>query len=290
MWNRALILGLRNSKSLKLMLPLYLAGLLIGLFQLWPLAWLLDQQLSRSPFLDRLVLSELSSFINFVLGSPDQMLVGSIFSIWLLISLFLPIVFGVFYNVLSGGMLSASNGMLPFWAGCLRYFWSFNALGIILLVAALIVMGTATVLANLFNSLNFVILICGLVLLQLLNLLGEYARAIAIVRQRRNPFVLFGAALVFCARRLPGALVFGSFGLLLNIALAAFYWYGSQAISQPILLIVFQQICLFAWVWIKFLRLLWALFYVQNVEVARNSPQNEPFGAIQSETPISSVI
>lgn len=290
MWNRALLFGLRNSRNIKLIFPLFLIGLLIGLFQTWPLAWLLDQKLSKSPFLDSLMLSDTSSLINFVLGAPDPMLMGSVISIWLLISICLPLVFGLSYNFFSGGMLSASNGMHSFWSGCWRFFGSFNLLGALLIVIALIVMGVTIALTNLFSSLTLPILICGLVLLQLLNLLGEYARAIAVVRQRRNAFMLFGAALVFCARHLPGALAFGSFGLLLNLALAAFYWYGSQAISQPIVLIIFQQICLFAWVWIKFLRLLWALFYVHNVEVAHNSAQNDSYGAIQSETPLSSLI
>lgn len=286
MWNRALLLGLRNSKYVKFVLPLYLASLLIGLIQIWPLAWLLDRELSKSPFLDNLILSDLSGFANFALGSDNPALMGTVFSIWALISICLPLVFGVIYNFLSGGMLSASNGMHSFWAGCWRYFWSFNALGVMLVLAALIIIGLATSLTMMLPTFSALILVVALVLLQLLNLVGEYARAIAVIRQRLNPFVLFGAALAFCARHLPGVLVFGAFGLLLNIALAAFYWYSSQALSQGILLIILQQLCLFAWIWIKFLRLLWALFYVQNGEVSRNRHVE----AIQPEAPLGSVI
>lgn len=290
MWNRALLFGLRNSKNIKLILPLYLAGLLIGLFQIWPLAWLLDQELSKSPFLDSLVLSDLSGFINLFTSSDQPQQLAIILEIWALISIALPLLFGIVYNFFSGGMLSTSNGTHSFWAGCRRYFWSFNGLGIILVVIALIVMALTAVPAILSPNLSTVSLIVGFVLLQLLNLVGEYARAMAIMRQRLNPFVLFGAAFAFCARRLPGVLAFGTFGLLLNIALAACYWYASQALSQGVLMIILQQLFLFAWVWIKFLRLLWALFYVQNVEAARGSALNNQFGAIQSETPLSGVI
>jgi hypothetical protein len=260
MWNTAFIEGLGRSRRLWLLLPLYLWGLLLGLVQTWPLGRAALDGGLRNPFVDRLVTGGTDALGDLFISNPAA---GEPAGYWLLLTVPLTLLFALGYNFCSGGMLSASVASRPFWAGCLRMFWSFTALGLLLVTLALLVSVGVAVLGGLLGLGATGTTVVVLTLLQLLNLLGEYARAIGVARDRRNPFVLLGAALSFCARNLGGVLAMGVLGLLLHIAVAALYLALSEAAGGSILAVAAQQLCVLLWLWVKFLRLLWALCYVR---------------------------
>ena len=97
----------------------------------------------------------------------------------------------------------------------------------------------------------------------LLTTLGGLSpRATAVAQGRRNPFVLLGRAAGFCVRH-PGALALGLLGLLLHAALLLLVRTALGAIGGTVAAIVPQQLAVLAWLWIKLLRLAWALSYVR---------------------------
>ncbi len=71
-------------------------------------------------------------------------------------------------------------------------------------------------------------------------------------------------ALGFCARRLPGVLLFGLLGLLLHVALGGMYSTVAGLLGASPVAVLWQQLVLFAWIWIKFLRLAWAVGYTEG--------------------------
>jgi len=109
-------------------------------------------------------------------------------------------------------------------------------------------------------------LIVALILLQLANMLGEYARALAVARDRRNPFVLLEQAFRFCARHLAGMLALALCGVLLHLVLVLLYRAVAGAIGGSPLVVVWQQLIVLAWLWIKLLRLAWAAAYVRAAD------------------------
>ncbi len=283
MWNRALVEGLERSRRIWLLLPLYLFGLILGLVQTWPLGMAALNGGLRNPFLDRLVAGGADALGDLFISNTS---VAAPAGTWLALSLPLLWLFSLAYNFFSGGMLSAAVGTRPFWAGCRRTFWSFCALGIILMLFAAIIAAGVSSLGAALGLNATVITIIVFVLLQLLNLVGEYARAVAVARDRLNPFVIFGAAVAFCARRFVGVLLLGVFGLLLNVVLVALYLLINPSIGNSPLAIVLQQFCVLGWLWVKFVRLLWALCYVRASDsrarpIVAESPF-EPFGGVQT--------
>lgn len=248
--------GIRRAGRLWLILPLYLVGLTLGLVQAWPLLAGGSSGL-RNPFLSQLISGGSDALTDLFLGSPAapaQTLA------WAGSALLLTQIFGLAYTFFSGGMLSAAAETRSFWAGCWRFFWSFLGLGALLALLG----GLAALLAGLGGSalgyLNVGLLI-SFVLLQLLNLVGEYARAIAVARDRRNPFALLGAALSFCLRHTAGVLALGLLGLLLHAGVIALYL-GLASFSQGIAALLGQQLIVLLWLWVKLLRLTWALSYI----------------------------
>lgn len=283
MWNRALVEGLERSRRIWLLLPLYLFGLILGLVQTWPLGMAALNDGLRNPFLDRLVTGGADALGDLFISNTS---VAAPAGAWVALTLPLLWLFSLAYNFFSGGMLSAAVGTRPFWAGCRRTFWSFCALGIMLILLAAIIAGGVSALGVTFGFDATVIAIIVFVLLQLLNLVGEYARAVAVARDRRNPFVIFGAAIAFCARRFVGVLMLAVFGLLLNVVLVAIYVLINPIIGNSPLAIVLQQFCVMGWLWVKFVRLLWALAYVRASDnrtrpVFPESPF-ESFGGVQT--------
>src|SRR5581483_7523929 len=95
------------------------------------------------------------------------------------------------------------------------------------------------------------------------NMLGEYARALAVARDRRNPFVLLGQASRFCARHAGGTIGLALLGLLLHGALTLLYNLVANAIGGSPLAIGWQQLAVLAWLWVKLLRVAWAAAYVR---------------------------
>jgi hypothetical protein len=261
----AAIGGLRQARRFWLILPLYLVGLALGLVQTWPLLAAGSRDGLGDPFLGQLATGGSDALVDLFIGSsaaPAQALA------WIGSALLLAQLFGLAYTFFSGGMLSVAAGTLPFWAGCRRFFWPFLGLGALLLALAAVAAFIAGLAGSWLGGASTGLL-AGLLLLQTLNVVGEYARAIAVVRDRRNPFVLFGAGLSFCLRHLGGVLALALLGLLLHAGVAALYialgraWLGVGAL-------VVQQLAVLLWLWVKLLRLTWALSYVAQPDYEHN--------------------
>jgi hypothetical protein len=251
--------GLRQARRVWLILPLYVVGLILGLVQTWPLLVASSRDGLRNPFLADLAAGGSDAVLDLFIGSaaaPTQAL------LWAAAALLLTLLFGLAYTYFSGGMLSVAAGTLPFWMGCRRFFWSFLGLGLLLVTLALLAVSMASLAGMWLGSLNTGVIV-GLLLVQALNIVGEYARAIAVVRRRRNPLVLFGAALTFSVRHLGGVLALALLGLLLHGAVAALsIGLGNVPIGAGALVV--QQLVVLLWLWVKLLRLTWALSYVDD--------------------------
>jgi len=269
-FRQALIDGLRRTlRHPHLLLPLYLCGLLLGLVQTWPLLVGLGNGALYNPFLGDLANGGGDALSNLFLGDPVAP--GSA-ALWGLLVLPLTALFSLAYNFFSGGILSVYAGRRPFWAGCRHNCWSFMALGaLLLLLVALVVVASALLAALLGGRVG---LIFALLALQIVGALGEYARAIAVVYDRRNPFVLLSRALSFFSRHLGGVLLFALLGLLIYGGLALLYTLAAGPLTQfPAVLLLWQQLALLAAIGLKLLRLAWAVSYVQQSERAPSVPE-----------------
>ena len=238
---------------------LYGINLALGLIQMWPL---LQGRALYNPFLNDLASGGTTAVVNLFLGASSAWLtVGA----WLALAILLLLIYWLAYNFVAGGALSVYGGVRPFWAGSRRMFWPFTALG--LLIALLI--GVAVIAGGIIGSLagSRVGIIISVVLIQIVNLIGEYARALAVARDRRNPFVIFGWACAFCARKIGGVLLLGALGLALLGGLAALYAGVATPLQGSPAIILAQQLLALGWVAIKLLRLAWAISYVQRSDV-----------------------
>jgi|HigsolmetaAR202D_1030399.scaffolds.fasta_scaffold15000_2 hypothetical protein len=251
----AIVKGLRHSLRPGLIVPLYIVSLFVGLVQTWPV---FRADLNR-PFLSYLAMGGADAYVDLVIGYPDA--TGKGIALWLVSLLPVLLLFSLAYNFFAGGALSSMAGK-SFWTGCLRTFWSYTALGVLLIVLSLL----ALVIASLLGMLNMtVMLIVAVVLLQLINLFGEYARAFAVARNRLNPFVLLGQAIAFTMRH-PGTLLLALVGLLLQFGIALLL---TQLLKLDTVFL--PQIAVLLNFWLKQLRLGWALGYLQG-----NAPQAQP--------------
>ncbi|MFL5800445.1 MAG: hypothetical protein ACJ8CR_01745, partial [Roseiflexaceae bacterium] len=250
--------GLRQSLRLRLLWPLYLCGLALGLLQTWPLLIAAANGALFNPFLGQLAHGGGDALAD--LAIADTRAFGLSARLWGLAALAFAGLFVLAYNFFSGGILSLWAGTRPFWPGCRHTFWTFTGLGVLLVLLAALVLVGAALLGGLLGTGGM--LIVAAVLLQLINLFGEYARAIAVAQGRHNPFVLLGRAIGFCARH-PGALGLGLLGLLLHVALLLLVGAALGAIGGTVAAIVPQQLAVLAWLWVKLLRLAWALSYVR---------------------------
>lgn len=276
-FRQALIDGLRRAlRHPRLLLPLYLCGLLLGLVQTWPLLVALGNGALYNPFLGELASGGGGDALaNLFLGNP---LASGSAALWGLLELPLTALFSLAYNFFSGGILSVYAGRASFWAGCRRYCLSFMALGALLLLLILLVVAASALLATLFGG--RVGLIFTLLALQLVGALGEYARAIAVVYERRNPFALLARALSFFSRHIGGVLLFVLLGLLIYGGLALLYMLGAGPLTQfAAAVLLWQQLALLATIWLKLLRLAWAVSYVhppERASIAQEAPSNAP--------------
>ncbi len=254
----ALLKGSRQVLRLRSLFPLYLTALLIGLLQTWPLGVAAARGALHNPFLTQLAGGGGDVIANLFLGSASVALGAGL---WGLALAPLAGLFGLAYNFFSGGLLGVWSERRGFWAGCRRTFWAFTTLGLLLAVGTALV---AVASALLMRLVGFVAgLIAGFMLIELLNLVGEYARAMAVLRERRNPFVLVGLAAAFCVRRSRGVLVLGLLGQLLHLAVAALYVAIAGLLGSSPPIVLWQQLAILAWIAVKLLRLAWALSYIQ---------------------------
>jgi hypothetical protein len=262
------------------MLPLYLTGLLLGLVQTWPLLANGNQAL-YTPFLGELAAGGSDVYISLFLSDPTR--AGQILGAWVGIALLFGLLFGLAYNFYSGGAVSVYAGTRPFWSGCRRTFWAFIGLGALLLVLLALAIVVAALFGLALGAGGAVIV--ALLLIGLINLFGEYARALA-AHDRRNPFALLGMAIGFCVRNLGGVLVLALIGLLLHGALALLYGAVARALGGSVLLVIWQQLAVIGWLWIKLLRLAWAVSYVQAAGTAGRAATTEDSPAVLPPTPI----
>jgi len=243
--------GLSRAANPAPALPLYLTGLLLGLLQAWP---------ALAAGSDAATIYELSR------GGGDSLAMYAISggpaaagtaALWVAGALAAATLYGAAYNFFSGGILARWAGGGRFWASCRHSFWSFTGLGALLLLFA----GFAVVLAAIVGSALGVLpgLVTAAVLLQLANLLGEYARAVVVVDGRRDPARAMREAIALCARR-PGALLLGLLGFGLHAGLAWLAWRGTSVVWVDLAL---AQLFALLWVWLKLLRLAWALAYAR---------------------------
>jgi hypothetical protein len=249
----------------RLLLPLYMVGLLLGLLQAWPM--LAAGGVLRSPFLGELASGE-GSLLDLWLGSPTT--AGTLSAVWVLAALLASALFSLAYNFCSGGILAvylgdeAEDARRQFWPACRRWFWSFVGLGALLIVLALLAAVVGAVLGALAGALAGTV--AAALLFELANALGEYARALAVARDRRNPFALLGLAAGFLRRHFLGVLALALLGLLLHLALAGLYAAGARVVGGTPAAILWQQLAVLGWLWVKLLRLAWAASYVRAVD------------------------
>jgi hypothetical protein len=265
-----LVGGLRQALRLRLLWPLYVCGLALGLLQTWPLLIAAAGGALFNPFLGYLARGGGDALADLEIASP--MAFGLNAGLWALAALALVVVFGLAYNFFSGGILSVWAGTRPFWAGCRYTFWAFTGLGVLLVLLAALALGIVALLGGLLGTSGM--LIVAVVLLQLINLAGEYARAVAVAYKRRNPFVLLGRAVAFYVSN-PGALLLALLGLLLHAALLLLVGALLSAIGGTVADVAIQQLAVLAWLWIKLLRLAWALSYVRQRAGPAETPTSE---------------
>jgi hypothetical protein len=252
--------GFRDALRLDVVLPLYIWGLLLGLVQTWPLLVAAQHRALNNPYLGQLASGGADALVNLFLGSPAA---GAQAGIWSLTLVILLVVYSLGYNFISGGMLNVWAEKSSFGRGGMWAFWSFTGLGALLVLLAVLASGIAAAVAVAAGPQIGITL--AAVLLQIINMAGEYARAIAVVENRRNPFALLGRAFAFCARR-PGTLLLALVGVLLNAALTFGAVGALPLVEGGVVAVVVQQVFAFGWVWIKSLRLAWALNYVETAE------------------------
>ena len=237
-----------------LILPLYLMGLVPGLVQAWPLV-AAGRGALTNPFIGELSNGGQAAILDLLIGGGAgvQQLIGA----WILL---VPLLLGGFslaYNFFSGGILNTYlGGQRSFWAACWHWFGSFIGLGALLI---LLVMLTSVVAALLGALLGPVVgVIVAVLLWQVVGVLGEYARALAVAGERRNPLVLLGRAARFCWQHMGVVALLALLALLALALLTAVYNVLSGALGAAALAVVVQQLAALLAVTLKLLRLAWA--------------------------------
>ncbi|MDZ4717697.1 MAG: hypothetical protein SH847_04455 [Roseiflexaceae bacterium] len=256
----AIVGGLKNASRFRLVLPLYLGVLLLSLIQIWPL---FGNTALYNPVLGALADHTADVFVDLVTNAPDA--AASTAAAWSGLTLLLTLLVGAIYNLFSGGMLSAWAGTRSFWAGSRYFFLSFMGLGFILgfLLVIAIAIGAGIGVAFGLTAGS----ITAIILAQLVNLFGEYARAAAVTQNRRNPLLLLGSAIRIVLRNRAGTLSLALIGLALHIGVALLYSTLTNRITGFPMTILLEQGVVLAWLWIKALRLAWALSVTSQVTV-----------------------
>lgn len=270
-----LIFGARRAVSFRSILPLYVCSLLLGLVQSWPILALAGSTGLNNPFLLELSQGGTQPYSDLFLGMAGS---GTVAGLWAFALLPAGGIFALVYNFVSGGIiggwLASERG---FWASSRRFFWSFLGLqSMLAMVALLVIVATSSTLL----SSPTIVIVVGITLLQLLNSLGEYARAYAVTTNRRNPFAALGAALGFAVRHLPRFLLLTIAGVALHAALIGLAWLLATTLPTTPLAFVWQQVGLAAAVAVKVVRLSWATAFAQDT--AAYSSRNANAGEVRA--------
>ncbi len=260
MLKQTFINGIQRALHVRRLLPFYLVSLLFGMLQVWPAL-----AAFRDPLAGGMASGGVDAFVDLFLASQSAVATAAG---WSLLAIALALLSGGVYNFLAGGLLVVWAGGESFWAGCRSMFWPFVGLGALLLILVAVLLGLAVAINALIGSVWAMVWMLGM--LQILNLLGEYSRAVAVVQGIRNPLVLFLRAVVFCGRNIGGVLALGLLGLLLSGAILGLYTSIAEVAGGTLAAIVVQQAVVFGWIWVKGLRLAWALSYLQKS--AANAP------------------
>ena len=251
--------GLRSALHFPTLLPLWISTLILGLLQSWPL-WLAGEQLLQRPFLGEVASGGPDMLVDLLLKNDA---LSTQAPIWLGLQIPVFIIQHIIYAICAGGMLSVYLAKNEFGRGSMRFALPFIGFDMLLTIAIAIVIGLGVAGIALARSNSW--FIPSIIIIVVLGIIGEYARAIAVVHERRNPFVIFGQALSFCARHLPGVALLA---LLSTIALLIVLGISSMLPSipgAPWIAVIVQQIVILALIWSKALRLACAGHYVQAV-------------------------
>lgn len=272
-FTQALQRGMRSAAHIPTLLPLWLSSLILGIVQTWPL-WLAGGLVLRRPFLGDFATGGADTLIDLFLRNDA---LTTQLPIWIGTQIPVFMIQHLVYAICAGGMLSVYLGKGRFGSGSRRYALAFIGLDIILIIMSVLFVGLAAL--GMFVTSSNIWIIVAVVLMIVLGVVGEYARAIAVVRERRNPFIIFGQALSFCVRHLPGIVLLALLAsLLLGLVLLI-----SNVIpgipSAPWLMVMIQQLVILALVWIKALRLAWAAHYVAQASQVK-AQGNELSGQI----------
>jgi hypothetical protein len=255
-----------------LILPLYAANLLLGLIQTWPL-WTAENTI-RNPFLNDLARGGSDPLVDLLLANAAE--VGQAAGVWLLIAFPLLLLFALLYNLFAGGALSVLAGTRSFWPGCWRFVWTFLALSVIGFVLNVFAVGIGIFAAWLGGAVAG--LIVGGLLALIVGVVSEYARVIAVARDRLNPFAVLWLAIGFCVRHGLGVLLLALLALLLVGGLTAAYGLVSRSVGGLPIAVLVQQVAVLGWIALKLLRLSWALSYVESITPAvRREFASSPF-------------
>jgi hypothetical protein len=256
-FRQGLQVTLRNAQWLVLF---YVVSLVISLLQNWPLL-AAGSSVLNNPLAEQLARGDLDAVVDLFLTRLESL---AYVGVWALVGLVLVPIYGLLYNFWSGGIVSIAAGRRRFWPGGRHTFWSFTALGLMIML----LIGIAAAIGVLVEGLlgwNSLVLVA--VLVALTNTLGEYARAAAAVNDRQNPFVLLGQATMFCLRHLPGVLVLSLAGFVLYAGLFAAYGWAVDQVTGSFVQVALQQISAFLFIGIKALRLMWATTYMRGIYV-----------------------
>lgn len=257
----------RDARRVRLWLPLYALSLALGVVQAWPL---IDNRVLHNPFLSELAFGGSDAWTAAAMSNPPGASVTA--GLYAATTLVMIMLFGGAYNFVSGAMLSRWDGTGRYASGGLRYFLTFAVLGVVLLLlAALAIAGGAGGWAA-----GGGVPAAGIAwaILQLVNLLGEYARALAIAHSRRNPFAVLGLSAAFVWSHAIAVFALAAIGIALQGAMwAALAIVGIlTAAWPPPLSFALQQAIIFALLWSKVFRLALAWHLVRIAAPAVSLP------------------
>ncbi len=265
MWSSILRRGLGTTlHHWRALLPLFGTTLALSLLGIWPVYRYLGSGALHTTLVRRLATDLGGAPLGEVLtNAPDA---AAVFGLWTFSTLGLLLLTGLAYNLFSGGILSRYSDTAGFWPGCRRFVGTFTALGIIGVSLLVVLSGLLIMLIGGLGGSLAIRLAVVFVVAQLLNMLLEYSRAVAVVRGERNPLRAMTAAGRFCAAHLPGTLGLAALGLALWAALFGVYNLVAPLLSPVglvVLLIIWQQLIVLGQQLIKMLRLSWAVAYLQ---------------------------
>ena len=265
---QAITRGLRSALHFPTLLPLWISTFILGWLQSWPI-WLAGEQLIQRPFLGQLASGGTDMLVDLFLKNDSLSMQAPI---WLSLQIPILIIQHIMYAICAGGMLSVYLANGEFASKSRRFALPFIGLDILLTILLVIIISLGA--AGVVIAKSNVWIIPALVMIILLGIIGEYARAIAVVRDRRNPFVIFGQALSFCIHHFAGVALLAIISSIMFVLVLFGYSLIPSIAGLPWLALVLQQMVIFVIVWIKALRLAWAGQYVQaTVSSQTFSPQ-----------------